>query len=185
MLYHYFILMHVCEWLCRCTCCWERMCDLLFLDHIPRSITHFLTTTQGHIPLTTVHKNMSPPINFKTKTHPYAHIASLDTYAYGSKSTCSKWARILGACSLESRKCMCEILKHSENFELQGWHICVCVSKTPPCFPTIPCIQFKNQIHWKASLSMRNKPMKFCLNPMTFWKMWHICVCVNLKVQSF
>ena len=38
-------------------------------------------------------------------------------------------------------------------------------------FSTQPCIQFKNQIHGKASLSMMNKSMKFGYNLTTFEKM--------------
>ena len=84
------------------------------------------------------------------------HFSELDTYVY----------------VLVTHTCMCQ------------WRIHVCVNKTLPCFPTKPCIQFKNQIHGKASISMRNKPMKFGSNPTTFEKMWHIRVCVNLEVQS-
>ena len=63
-----------------------------------------------------------------------------------------------------------------------SWHICICVNKTLPCFPTKPCIQFENQIHGKARLFLRNKPMNFGFNLITFEKMWHIRVCVNLEV---
>ena len=47
------------------------------------------------------------------------------------------------------------------------WHICLCIYKTLPCFPTQPCIQFKNQTHEWNILSMGNMPMKFGYNLRT------------------
>ena len=130
MLLLYFILMHVYEWLCLRTCRYERMCDLLYLDHISQSITHFLTKTHGLVPLTTVHKTCHHISISRPKIHLYAHFSSLQSYAYGMhpyaygwKSTCSKWAKIQGPCSLDSKKCVCEILKHFENFHFT--HTCM------------------------------------------------------------
>ena len=105
------------------------MCDLVYLDHISLSLSHISSPNHMGMFLSSLYTSVYDYVSIsRPKTHPYAHVSSLQSYAYGmhpdaygSKSTCSRLSKNLGACSLESKMHVFEIVKHFENFKFDTY----------------------------------------------------------------